>query len=56
MDFKFNLQQKVKIIPLSCKGIITGIWIGETGVKYYVRYFDKAEVKEVYFYEDELEQ
>jgi hypothetical protein len=30
--------------------------MGETGIQYNVRYFDKAEAKTVYFYEDELRE
>lgn len=55
-DFEFKLKEAVKIIPLGCKGRVDSIWITETGVKYQVRYFDKAEVKDVYFFADELKK
>lgn len=51
---KYYLEQVVIIIELKCKGRIKSIWITETGTQYQVRYFDKAEAKMVYFYEDEI--
>jgi len=53
-NFEFNLSDKVKIIPLECEGRIISVWITECGIKYEVRYFDKAEAQTVYFYADEL--
>lgn len=55
MEFKFNIKDKVRIDALEdLKGVVTSIWITETGVKYEVRYFYNCDKKEVYFYEDEL--
>jgi len=56
VDFKFAIHDKVKITELGCIGRIVGINITDECVKYYVRYFDKAEAKTVYFYVDELEK
>lgn len=53
-EFKFNLQDKVRIIELERVGRVVSIWITERGAQYQVRYFDSAEAKTVYFYEDEL--
>ena len=54
VKIEFNLDAKVKIIPIECEGRIISIWITVHGIKYEVRYFDKAEAKSVYFYSDEL--
>lgn len=56
IEIKFDINDKVKITPLNCKGIIQSIWITEKGIKYEVRYFDKAEAKNIYFYAEELER
>jgi hypothetical protein len=50
------LNQTVLITELRCKGIIKSIWITETGRQYQVRYFDQAEARTTYFYENELER
>lgn len=50
-----KIHDKVKIVPLERNGKITAILENETGIKYFVRYFDNAEVKSEYFYQDELE-
>lgn len=55
MELRFNFKDKVKIIPLATLGRVIAIWMGERGVQYQVRYFDNAEAKTVYFYDDELE-
>lgn len=54
--FIFELDAKVKIIPLAVCGRIISIWITSKNIKYEVRYFDKAEAREVYFFPDELER
>jgi hypothetical protein len=51
---KFNLDEKVHIIPLDLPGRITQIAITNRGTKFEVRYFWNSEIKEGWFYEDEL--
>lgn len=56
---KFKLHDKVKlpeIILKDLQGIIMNIWVGDSGAQYKVRYFWQGDVKEVYFYEWELEK
>jgi len=55
-DFVFNLRDKVTIKELKRDGRIISIWVTEAGIKYETRYFDNAEIKNVYFFEDELEK
>jgi len=52
---RFNLKEKVRIVELNRTGIIKSIFISESGTQYQVRYFDNAEAKTIYFYEEELE-
>lgn len=54
-QFDFEIQGKVKIIPLNIIGVVVSLWIGNSGIQYEVRYFDNAEARTVYFYSDELE-
>jgi len=54
INVKFALQQEVRITPLEREGVVKSIWITEMGIKYEVRYFDHAEAKTVYFYDNEL--
>ena len=54
MTPKFSIKDRVSIKEIMIKGTIKSIWITEKGIKYEVRYFDKAEPQEVYFYEEEL--
>jgi len=56
---KFNLKEKVKLPELIHKdlqGIIIGIWIGEEGIQYKVRYFWECKPQEIFFYESELKK
>jgi hypothetical protein len=53
---KFKLKDKVKIIDLDWKGIISAIFISELGIQYKVRYFYTGDAKEVYCFEEELEK
>lgn len=50
----FLPNQKVKITELQRPGRILSVSIMSNEHKYYVRYFDNAEAKSEYFYEDEL--
>jgi len=54
IEVNFNLHQEVRITPLKREGVVKSIWITESGIKYEVRYFDNAEAKTVYFYDNEL--
>lgn len=53
---KFDINEKVKIPELEVKGKISGIFVDSGGMTYRVRYFDKAERREVYFTDDEIEK
>ena len=53
-EIKFQINEKVKINELERIGRINSVWITKTGIQYEVRYFDKCEAKNVYFYEDEI--
>ena len=56
VETKFELKQKVKIKPFSfIEGRILGFYYGALGLKYYVSYPVEFQIKEEYFYEEELE-
>ena len=55
MAIKFELNTKVKIIPLDIPGVVISIWLTEMGIQYEVRYFWSGKAEKVYFFEDELE-
>lgn len=54
LDITFNIKDKVFINELKRPGRIMAIHINEKGISYQVRFFDNADVKEIYFYCDEL--
>lgn len=56
IETKYDIKDKVKILELERSGYITAIYIGRGYYQYYVRYFDKCEAKDVYFYEQELQK
>lgn len=53
---KHDLDDKVVIKPLEKTGYILSIWIDRKGLRYQVRYLHSAEMKENYFYENELKK
>lgn len=53
-DFKFSMHDKVKITDLNIRGRVIALYLSEGGKQYRVRYFDDAEPRTEYFYEDEL--
>jgi len=57
VEFPFCVGQKVKILPLDGHvGVVEGFWYGRNRVlKTSVRYFNNGELKDVYFYPEELE-
>lgn len=55
MDLKFNIGDKIKIKELDREGRVHSIWFTKHGIEFQVRYFYNGEIKEVYFYEDEIE-
>ena len=54
MHLEYELHKKVKIDALNRPGVIVGIYIGDLGVQYQVRYFDNAEPRTLYFFPWEL--
>ena len=54
MYLKFSINDRVFINELGLGGLITAIWITDTGTKYHVRYFRDFVAEEVYFLECEL--
>lgn len=52
---KFELEQRVRLLPLDLYGIIKQISIVQTGTQYLVRYFFNSKAEEVFMYEKELE-
>jgi len=54
LELKFSIGDRVQIAEVERPGRVLGVWLTKTGMQYEVRYFDKAEAKSVYFYEDEL--
>ncbi len=52
---KFSVRQKVYIPELKVFGVIKGIYVDDNKeYSYKIRYFNSADYKECYFYEDEL--
>lgn len=56
IDFKFEIGDKVKIIDASCRGRVLSLWVTDHGKKYEVRFIINGNVKEVFFFEDEIEK
>jgi hypothetical protein len=54
LHLKYDINDEVYIKILGVNGIVTSIWIASKGIRYEIRYFYDGEVKEVYFYEQEL--
>ena len=54
IDNKFNLYDKVKIIPLDADGVVIAISYDCMGLAYKVRYFNQGKAEEVYFLDWEL--
>lgn len=53
-DFKFKLHDQVVVHELRIQGRVIGLYFCEDGKQYRVRYFDRAEARTVYFFEDEI--
>lgn len=53
---KFDKLQEVTILPLKLKGLVIAFYFGGLGLQYNVRYFKDLELKEIYFFENELEE
>ena len=52
---KFEINQRVKLKPFFKKeGRIIGFYCSDSPIRYYVAYPVKFEIKEAYFFEDEL--
>jgi len=56
MEFLFAIDETVSIEAVKITGIVIAILVNRMGVYYDVRYFDKAEAREVYFMEKELKK
>jgi hypothetical protein len=54
LETKFDLLDKVKILELNKIGVVKSIYLSNLGLSYNIRYFAGEEIKEVYFYENEL--
>lgn len=55
-EFKFQLKQRVKIIPLDgCEGVVWRLFVTENGILVEVRYFQNGCVEFALLTEDELE-
>jgi uncharacterized protein YodC (DUF2158 family) len=54
LELKFSIGDRVQITEVERPGKVLSVWLTKTGTQYEVRYFDKAEAKSIYFYEDEL--
>lgn len=55
IELDYEPNQRVAIIELKNTGIVTAILIDRDGAMYKVRYFHDGEVKETYFYSEELQ-
>jgi len=52
---QYTLGDRVRIKELQTGGRVTAVYLGDSGLQYYVRYFHNGESKAVYFFADELE-
>jgi hypothetical protein len=53
---KYNLKDAITINEIKTKGLILGIYIGDTGLSYNIRYFKDNSPTTCYFYEEEISQ
>lgn len=54
VEVSFDIGDSVEIPELERKGRVSSIFITASGVQYQVRYFNNSELKEVYFFREEL--
>jgi len=54
IEFEYDIGDQVFIKTLKMEGWVSSIWITDKGIKYEVRYFWNGELKEVYFYINEI--
>ena len=52
---KYKLKDYVNIIDLETKGRVIAFYEDFHGIQYQVRYFLSGDIKNVYFFEDEIE-
>ncbi len=55
IKFAYSRNDKVWISEIEKEGRVVSLWVGDSGIQYNVRFFDKGSPSTVYFYEDELE-
>lgn len=53
---KFDIGERVLITDLERFGMIKSIFYGNSGVSYFIRYFNGTEHQEIYFFEEEIER
>lgn len=53
---KFELSDRVKILPLEYDGVVTAVLMDCLGLGYKVRYFNQGKCEETYFFDWELEK
>lgn len=56
IDVSYKIGDKVKIIPLSEFGRIEAIRVSKGAIMYEIRYILNGEIKQEYFYADELKR
>lgn len=54
IEMKFDIKERVGINELEREGVVKEIRFADSGGMYRVRYFDKGEANDVWFYEEEL--
>ena len=54
IDFKFEIGQKVEILPIQVTGRVVALYVAQAGPEYKVRFFDNCECNEIFFFPDEL--
>ena len=55
IKLQYGIGVRVRVKELDRRGVVIAVLLDRYGTRYDVRYFDKAEAREVYFFEDELE-
>jgi len=45
VEFKFDIDEIVKIIPFNIKGMVSHLVVDDGGKRYYVKYYEKGALK-----------
>lgn len=55
LNLKFYLKNRVRITDFNKLGTVIAVYISDVGIQYFVRFYDGADFKTCYFFEEELD-